>query len=183
MVSIFKDLLDSVAYDVVQPQYFTTYTTDYDYDFEDYGIDLVTPIITPKEKNSTYCVEIIIRYTDGKETILPIPSSCKIVSIPKYDTDTKLYYQDIRAIDIGYIKQGYRHAVRIETEHRIEGDNIKSIEIFQNREDHNTSVILGGNVKTLFDFQIASKYVSEGVYTRIITLIGKELISENKDEQ
>ena len=183
MVSIFKDLLDSISYDVVQPQYYS-YSNNYEYDFEDYGIDIITPqAIAFKENNSAYCVEIIIRYNDGKEVILPLPSSCKIASVPKYDVNTKLYYQEIKAVDLGYIKQGYQHAVRIETEHLIEADNIKSIEIFQNRENGNTSVTLSGEVVILFDFQIASKYVSEGVFTRCLTLIGKELISENKNEQ
>lgn len=174
MISIFKEALDSIYYEIpISPQIITF--------SDDVYFDESEP--QEKEDKSTYCVEAIIRYKDGMEIILPVPSLCKIVTIPKYDVNTKIHYQNMNAVDIGYITKGYQHAVRIETDYHIEDENIESIEIFQNRQDSLSSIILSGEIVKLFDAQIVSKHIDEGTFTRNLTLIGKNLLLEQKDEQ
>lgn len=178
MISIFKEALDSIYHELSVVPQIVTLSDDIIFDYD--GSEISE---SEKEDESVYCVEIIVRYKDGMEIILPVPSFCKIVTIPKYDTNTKIQYQNMNALDIGYIMKGYQHAVSIETDHFIDIENIECVEIFQNRKDDLMSVSLTGDIVKLFDAQIVSKHIDEGTFTRKLILIGKNLILEQKDEQ
>ena len=168
MISIFRDALDST---------YTIYTAGpivlgYDEYEEETGAE-----------KEIFCTELILRKKDGTDIILGMHSACKVVTIPAYDLNTKQGYIKTDAIDLSYVKHGYRHAVQIETETLYDTEDIEAFQLFQNRKDGIHIVEFTGEMIPLYDSYQAAKIDDEGALKRSTVFITKNIVLETKDEQ